>query len=125
MKIAQVAPLVEIVPPITSGGIELVVGLLIDELVTRGHEVTLFASGDSIVTAKLEDEPAYLAFLGRISPEKGPHLAIEIAKATGIPLKMAGKIDPVDVEYFDGCEAVYQQILAEKFAQNGQFARAG
>jgi glycosyltransferase involved in cell wall biosynthesis len=216
MKIAQVAPLWERVPPPAYGGIELVVGLLTDELVARGHEVTLFASGDSLTSAKLEsvhpqalrldasikecniyemlqlanvyeragefdlihshmgcvalpysrltqtptvhtlhgiftpdnekmfkhakaqpyvsisnaqresrlglnhvatvynsidvsahhyfpvaDEPAYMAFLGRISPEKGPHLAIEIAKATGIPLKMAGKVDPVDVEYYE------------------------
>lgn len=216
MKIAQVAPLWERVPPPGYGGIELVVGLLTDELVMRGHEVTLFASGDSITAAKLEsvhpqalrldasikecgiyemlqlarvyeragdfdiihshtgcaalpysrltktptvhtlhgiftpdnekmfvhakaqpyisisnsqrearlglnhvatvynsidvsshhffpvaDEPAYLAFLGRMSVEKGPHHAIAIAKATGIPLKMAGKVDPVDVEYFD------------------------
>ncbi len=216
MKIAQIAPLWERVPPPAYGGIELVVGLLTDELVARGHEVTLFASGDSITAAKLvsvnpqairldpniqecgiyemlqlaqvyeragefdlihshmgcaalpygkltqtptvhtlhgiftpdnekmfihakaqpyvsisnaqredrlglnyvatvynsidmsmhhffptADEPAYLAFLGRMSVEKGPHHAIEIAKATGIPLKMAGKIDPVDVEYFD------------------------
>lgn len=216
MKIAQIAPLWERVPPPAYGGIELVVGLLTDELVARGHEVTLFASGDSITSAKLEsvhpqalrldasikecgiyemlqlaqvyeragefdlihshmgcaalpygkltktptvhtlhgiftpdnekmfayakaqpyvsisnaqreerlglnhvatvynsidvssyhffptaDEPTYLAFLGRISPEKGPHHAIEIAKATGIPLKMAGKVDPVDVEYFE------------------------
>jgi glycosyltransferase involved in cell wall biosynthesis len=215
MRIAQIAPLWERVPPPTYGGIELVVGLLTDELVKRGHDVTLFASGDSITLAKLEsvhpqalrldphvkecsiyemlqlatvygraadfdlihshmgcaalpyamlsktptvhtlhgiftrdnekmfthaknqpyvsishsqrearlglncvstvynsidvnshkffpvpDEQQYLAFLGRISPEKGPHLAIEIAKATGIPLKMAGKVDPVDVEYF-------------------------
>lgn len=102
----------------------LVVSLLTDELVRRGHEVTLFASGDSISLAKLEsihsralrldpavkehplyemlqlyrvyeqatvyngidltthkfyiqpDNPPYLAFLGRISPEKGTHLAI-------------------------------------------------
>jgi glycosyltransferase involved in cell wall biosynthesis len=216
MKIAQIAPLWERVPPPAYGGIELVVGLLTDELVARGHEVTLFASGDSITSAKLEsihpqalrldptikecgiyemlqlaqvyeragefdlihshmgcaalpyskltktptvhtlhgiftpdnekmfvharsqpyvsisnaqreerlglnhvatvynsidvnshhffpvaDEPAYLAFLGRMSPEKGPHLAIEIAKATGITLKMAGKVDPVDIEYFE------------------------
>ena len=216
MRIAQIAPLWERVPPATYGGIELVVGLLTDELVKRGHDVTLFASGDSITLAKLEsvhpqalrldpqvkecqiyemlqlvtvyeraaefdlihshmgcaalpyamlsktptihtlhgiftpdnekmfgyakhqpyvsishsqrsarlglncvstvyngidvssheffptpDAPAYLAFLGRISPEKGTHHAITIAKATGIPLKMAGKIDPVDVEYFD------------------------
>jgi glycosyltransferase involved in cell wall biosynthesis len=48
MRIAQIAPLWERVPPPAYGGIELVVGLLSDELVRRGHEVTLFASGDSI-----------------------------------------------------------------------------
>ncbi len=216
MRIAQIAPLWERVPPPAYGGIELIVGLLTDELVRRGHEVTLFASGDSISLAKLEsvhhqalrldpqiteyniyemlqlatvydraaqfdlihahmgcaalpyamlsktptvhtlhgiftpdnekmfsyaknqpyvsishsqreprlglncvgtvynsidvdshkffpipDEPAYLAFLGRMSPEKGPHNAIAIAKATGIPLKMAGKIDPIDRAFFD------------------------
>ncbi len=217
MRIAQIAPLWERVPPPAYGGIELVVGLLTDELVRRGHEVTLFASGDSITLANLAsvhpqalrldpqvkecgiyeqlqlaqvyaraaefdlihshmgcaalpyammnkktptvhtlhgtfssdnekmftyakeqpyvsishsqreprlelncvatvynsidveshkffpepDAPAYLAFLGRISPEKGPHHAIEIARATGIPLKMAGKVDPFDVEYFE------------------------
>ncbi len=216
MKIAQIAPLWERVPPPAYGGIELVVGLLTDALVARGHDVTLFASGDSITTAKLASvhpqalrldasikepgiydllqlsqvydragefdlihshmgcaalpygnltqtptvntlhgiftpdnekmfvrakaqsyvsisnaqreprlglnyvatvynsidvdlhhffpiasEPAYLAFLGRMSAEKGPHHAIEIAKATGMTLKMAGKIDPADVEYFD------------------------
>ncbi|MDJ0693021.1 glycosyltransferase family 4 protein [Mastigocoleus sp. MO_188.B34] len=215
MRIAQVAPLWERVPPPAYGGVELVVGLLCDELVRRGHEVTLFASGDSITLANLDSvyprsfrsdklvkdynvyevlqlsrlyqqadkfdiihshvgypaisyadlvktptvhtlhgiftpdtekvyiegrsqpyvsisnaqreprlglnyaatvyngididshrfypepqDPPYLAFLGRISPEKGTHLAIEIAKAAGIPLKMAGKVDVVDVEYF-------------------------
>jgi glycosyltransferase involved in cell wall biosynthesis len=53
MRIAQVCPLVERVPPPGYGGIELVVSLLTDELVTRGHDVTLFASGDSITKAKL------------------------------------------------------------------------
>jgi glycosyltransferase involved in cell wall biosynthesis len=216
MRIAQVAPLWERVPPPAYGGIELVVGLLTDELVRRGHEVTLFASGDSISLAKLESvhpqalrldstvkeygiyemlqlsrvyeraddfdiihshmgcaalpyanfvktptvhtlhgvftpdneklyrhashqpyvsisnaqreprlnlncvatvyngidltnyefhpepqDPPYLAFLGRISPEKGPHLAIEIAKRSGWRLKMAGKVDVVDVDYFE------------------------
>ncbi len=216
MRIAQVAPLWERVPPIGYGGIELVVGLLTDELVRRGHEVTLFASGDSESLAKLEsvyprpirtdstvkdynayltlqlpeiyrranefdiinshvDYPAlpyasfvktptvhtlhgqftsenkllfsqckkqnyvsiynsqreplpdmnyvgtvsngidvnnykfhpqpneepYLAFLGRVSPEKGPHLAIEIAKRTGWKLKMACKVDAVDREFFE------------------------
>ncbi|WP_414543751.1 glycosyltransferase family 4 protein [Nostoc sp. CCY0012] len=216
MRIAQIAPLWERVPPPAYGGIELVVGLLTDELVRRGHEVTLFASGDSISLAKLVSvhpralrldstvkdcsiyemlnlasayeradkfdiihahtglgalsyahlvktptvhtlhgiftpdnekmfkfakdqpyvsishtqreprlglnyiatvyngidvssyefhaqpkDPPYLAFLGRISPEKGAHLAIEIAKKAGWRLKMAGKVDVVDVEYFE------------------------
>ena len=216
MRIAQVAPLWERVPPPAYGGTELVVGLLTDELVRRGHEVTLFASGDSISLAKLESvhpqalrldktvkeypiyemlqlsrvyerasefdiihshvgcsalpyvnlvktptvhtlhgvftpdneklfvharqqpyvsisdaqreprlklncvatvyngidldtyefnphpsDPPYLAFLGRLSPEKGPHLAIEIAKRSGWRLKMAGKVDVVDRDYFE------------------------
>lgn len=216
MRIAQIAPLWERVPPPGYGGVELVVGLLTDELVRRGHEVTLFASGDSITLARLEsvyprafrlepsiseysayetlqisrvykqaanfdvihshvgysslfhasfvetptvhtlhgafnsdskkvfaeaseqpyvsiseaqreplkelnyaatvyngidteshrfyaqpDSTPYLAFLGRISPEKGTHIAIEIAKKSGVPLKMAGKVDRVDVEYFE------------------------
>ncbi|MDX2214125.1 MAG: glycosyltransferase family 4 protein [Oculatellaceae cyanobacterium bins.114] len=216
MRIAQVSPLWERVPPPAYGGTELVVSLLTDELVRRGHDVTLFASGDSITLANLESaypralrldstvkEPAiyemlqlsevyeradefdiihshmgcaalpytrlvktptvhtmhgiftpdnekmflharnqpyvsisdsqrepklglnyvatvyngidvdsyqfhetpqespYLAFLGRISPEKGAHLAIEIAKRTGFQLKMAGKIDAVDVDYYE------------------------
>ena len=217
MKIAQIAPLCERVPPPAYGGTEIVVSLLTDELVRRGHEVTLFASGDSQTLAHLEpscpqalrlleaspaeiavyqslqldrvfaqaaefdlihshigevvfpyanlvktptlhtvhgiipphieplwlnarhqnfisisnsqrrndlhlnyvdtvyngidtsrypfysqpDNPPYLAFLGRMSPEKGPHLAIEIAKRTGWHLKMAGKIDPVDRQFFE------------------------
>ncbi len=217
MRIAQIAPLWEPVPPSTYGGTELVVSLLTDELVRRGHEVTLFATGDSQTLAKLEpccpqalrtltltreeaemyhtlqlnkvfrnaskfdlihshvalgafayadlvqtptvhtihgivlpqieplwrdacqqnfisishsqrrndlglnyvatvyngidpyifpfyaqpDNPPYLAFLGRISPEKGPHLAIEIAQRTGLPLKMAGKVDAEDIVFFE------------------------
>lgn len=216
MRIAQVSPLVERVPPPAYGGIEQIVSLLTDELVRRGHEVTLFASGDSITSAQLEsvhpralrldssvkeygiydmlqlsqvyerasefdiihshmgcatlpyaqlvktptvhtlhgiftpdneklftharrqpyvsisnaqreprlnlncvatvyngidlsqytfraqpENPPYLAFLGRLSPEKGPHIAIEIAKRSGWYLKMAGKVDAVDVDYFE------------------------
>ena len=246
MRIAQIAPLWERVPPPAYGGIELVVGLLTDELVARGHEVTLFASGDSIVSSKLEsvhpqalrldpnikeygiyemlqlaqvyeragefdlihshigcgalpyckltktptvhtlhgvftpdnekmfahakaqpyvsisnaqrehrlglnhvatvynsidvsthhffpeaDRQPYLAFLGRMSPEKGPHHAIEIAKATGIPLKMAGKIDPVDIEYFESkikphIDGVQIQFLgeADHYMKNDLMGRA-
>lgn len=216
MRIAQVAPLAERVPPPGYGGIELVVSHLTDELVRRGHDVTLFASGDSQTLAKLESvvpralrldptvkepgvydmlqlnrvyeladefdivhfhngysalplaqlmktnvvhtlhgnftadsyklyqkygkqgyisisnaqreggpdihyvstvyngidieaypffpkpqDPPYLAFLGRISPEKGIQNAIAIAKQTGWHLKIAGKVDPVDVKFYE------------------------
>jgi glycosyltransferase involved in cell wall biosynthesis len=53
LRIAQVAPLAEAVPPHLYGGTERVVSLLTEELVRRGHEVTLFASGDSQTSAKL------------------------------------------------------------------------
>ncbi len=214
MRIAQVAPLAESVPPKLYGGTERVVSWLTEELVEQGHEVTLFASGDSETSAELvravpqglrlggiRDHTAsllvmleevqqrapsfdvihfhidllqfpafrncpaqclttlhgrldlpdfhpvyraftemplvsisksqrlplpdanwqaniqhglppgqapfeaakrdYLAFLGRIAPEKRPDRAIEIAKRTGIPLKIAAKVDPADQDYFD------------------------
>ncbi|HVS79482.1 MAG TPA: glycosyltransferase family 4 protein [Candidatus Paceibacterota bacterium] len=53
MKIAQIAPIIERVPPKKYGGTERVVHALTEELVRRGHEVTLFASGDSETTAEL------------------------------------------------------------------------
>jgi len=53
MRIAQVAPLFERVPPVAYGGTERVVAYLTDALVELGHEVTLFASGDSITRARL------------------------------------------------------------------------
>jgi glycosyltransferase involved in cell wall biosynthesis len=53
MRIAQVAPTYERVPPRTYGGTELIVGLVTDELVARGHDVTLFATGDSRTSARL------------------------------------------------------------------------
>src|SRR6201996_7300182 len=53
MKIAQIAPLVESVPPALYGGTERVVSWLTEELVAQGHDVTLFASGDSRTAAKL------------------------------------------------------------------------
>ncbi len=53
MKIAQVAPLWESVPPVLYGGTERVVSFITEELVRQGHEVTLFASGDSITSARL------------------------------------------------------------------------
>jgi glycosyltransferase involved in cell wall biosynthesis len=218
MRIAQIAPLWEAVPPVGYGGTERVVSYLTEELVRRGHDVTLFASGDSRTTAKLVpvvpeglrlsgvtadaataehmrllgrafasaasfdvihchvdylafpfshlvrtatvhtihgrlDLPhlqntyrdlgrvplvsishaqraplapfrptwvatihhgiplrdwthstthgRYLAFLGRISPEKGPDVAIDVALRTGLPLAIAAKVDAADREYFE------------------------
>jgi len=214
MRIAQIAPLTESVPPRLYGGTERVVSFLTEELVAMGHDVTLFASGDSRTRADLvagwpcalrfdptirdanaphmlmmeqvrrraaefdvlhfhvdywsfslfgrqstpfmttlhgrldlpelaplfdyfpnvplisisdaqrlplpeanfietvyhglpEDlltprriAPRYLAFLGRICPEKRPDIAIRIARRVGVPLKMAAKIDRVDEDYF-------------------------
>ncbi|OSI23832.1 glycosyltransferase family 4 protein [Bradyrhizobium canariense] len=215
MRIAQIAPLFESVPPRLYGGTERVVHYLTEELVKQGHRVTLFASADSITSAELvsctpralrldadvrdsiphqmlqldkvreradefdvlhfhtdylhfplfraeagrtlttlhgrqdlpdhlpfyahfakmplvsisnaqrapltranfvatvyhglpldlhkptfEPHGRYLAFLGRISPEKGPERAIAIARAAGIPLKMAAKVDKTDEAYF-------------------------
>jgi len=215
LRIAQVAPLYESVPPRLYGGTERVVSYLTEELVRAGHEVTLFASGDSVTSAKLisvwdralrldernpephalhmvmlealwdhaaafdvihfhtegmhlplarrcrtpslttlhgrldlvgydtlyreySDHPLvsisdaqrrplqvsnwmatvhhglplgllqpvvdapreYLAFLGRICPEKRPDRAIEIARRTGTPLKIAAKVSRADREYF-------------------------
>jgi glycosyltransferase involved in cell wall biosynthesis len=215
MRIAQVAPLFESVPPQLYGGTERVVSYLTEELVKQGHQVTLFASGESITSAelvpcsphalrldpsvrdpiphhmvmldrvreraddfdilhfhldylhfplfrskldrtvttlhgrqdladhlpfyrrfedmplvsisnaqqtplpganfvgtvhhglplklyepKLEPSGRYLAFLGRISPEKRPDRAIAIARAAGLPLKIAAKIDRLDEAYF-------------------------
>jgi glycosyltransferase involved in cell wall biosynthesis len=235
MKIAQVAPLWERVPPPSYGGIELVVSLLTDELVRRGHDVTLFASGDSQTLAKLEavypralrldpnikeyavyemlelsqvyqlasefdiihshvgitalplaslvstptvhtlhgrftpdnknvyihhqqqpyvsisnaqrqidlnyvgtvynginlenypfiakpQEPPYLAFLGRFSPEKGPQHAIAIAKRTGWHLKMAGKVDRVDTEFFE--QEIAPQIDGQQIQYLGEINHA-
>jgi glycosyltransferase involved in cell wall biosynthesis len=214
MRIAQVAPLWESVPPQLYGGTERVVAFLTDELVRLGHDVTLFASGDSRTAAKLmpafptalrlgscgdslaphvllveqaarrsenfdvihfhlsqlhlpvarrlpvahvttlhgrldlpelvplyqefgdipvvsisdaqrkplphagwvgtvhhglpldllefHPEPGeYLAFVGRISPEKRVDRAIAIATACGFPLRIAAKVDPADRDYFE------------------------
>lgn len=53
MKIAQIAPIIERVPPVKYGGIERVAHALVEGLMKRGHKVTLFASGDSLTSAKL------------------------------------------------------------------------
>jgi len=54
MHIAQVAPLTEAIPPKLYGGTERVISWLTEELIALGHEVTLYASGDSVTSARLE-----------------------------------------------------------------------
>lgn len=218
MRIAQIAPLYESVPARGHGGTERVVHHLTEELVRQGHDVTLYATGDSETSARLvpgcvkglrslawdvdplpmhlclveqvlseaeqfdllhfhldlfhlpilrrqpvthlttlhhglerpgvqtllqqagprlplvavseaqaESAPdlhlegvvspgipsgempyranpgSYLLFLGRLSPEKGACRAIEIARRAGLPLKIAGKYDPLHPEYFEAC----------------------
>jgi glycosyltransferase involved in cell wall biosynthesis len=73
MRIAQVAPLAESIPPKLYGGTERVVAWLIDELVELGHEVTLFASGDSKTRAELEPVWPRALRLGR--PRSDPMAA--------------------------------------------------
>ncbi|MEH2511977.1 glycosyltransferase involved in cell wall biosynthesis [Nitrobacteraceae bacterium AZCC 1564] len=215
MRIAQISPLTEAVPPKLYGGTERVISWLTEELVSLGHDVTLFASGDSLTSARLapmwpralrldgsvrdpnalhmmmieqvcrraeefdilhfhldyypfslmarqripyittlhgrldlpehqpmfdtfpsiplvsisnsqrrpvhkanwidtvyhgmpkgllapkSKTPSYLAFLGRISPEKRVDRAIHIAERCGLTLKIAAKVDPADIDYFN------------------------
>lgn len=70
MRIAQVAPLWERVPPPAYGGTELVVNLLTNELVRRGHDVTLFATGDSVTLAKLDPGCSEPLRLTGVSPQE-------------------------------------------------------
>lgn len=228
MRIAQLAPLAESVPPKQYGGTERIVSYLTEELVRQGHEVTLFASGDSQTNARLRpmsneglrkangvsnpqapftlmlekafssanqfdlihshldfltfplvrrcgtpvlttlhgrldlpelkpifaefldcplisisdaqrkplawanwqqtihhglpehlytfhpDSQPYLVYVGRLTPEKRPDHAIEIAKRVGMPLKIAAKVDPVDRDYF---RTVIQPLLTDSLVE--------
>jgi glycosyltransferase involved in cell wall biosynthesis len=229
MRIAIIAPLDIRVPPVAYGGTELVVSLLTEALVNRGHDVTLFASGDSVTGARLHaviphflrgtnrskallnllntvsclsqadrfdiihnhtgegmatasliktpmlttlhghlDEdwrlafsryrgwyntisqsaqallPAHegfagvvynaidvqsypfnaghrephLLFLSRMSPEKGPHLAIEVARRLGCKLVLAGNVDAVDEEFFKA--VVFPQVDGDQIQYVGE-----
>ena len=77
MRIAQVAPLTEAIPPKLYGGTERVVHWLTEELVALGHEVTLFASGDSCTSAKLEPFwPRALRLDGSVRDPNALHMAM-------------------------------------------------
>src|ERR1700744_6300308 len=77
MRIAQIAPLHEAVPPKLYGGTERVVSYLTEALVEQGHDVTLFASGDSITNARLEAAwPKALRLEPSIRDAIAPHMLL-------------------------------------------------
>ncbi|HEX9444690.1 MAG TPA: glycosyltransferase family 4 protein, partial [Candidatus Binatia bacterium] len=91
MRIAQVAPLYERVPPKFYGGTERVVSCLTEELVRKGHEVTLFASGDSITAARLV---AVCEQGLRLNPDYGDHVLYHVLMLERLA-KYAGHFDVV------------------------------
>lgn len=93
LKIAQIAPLYESVPPKLYGGTERVVSFLTEELVRQGHDVTLFASGDSVTTAKLI--PACKEAL-RLNPSCEDQLVHHI----GMLQAVLDKSDQFDIVHF-------------------------
>jgi glycosyltransferase involved in cell wall biosynthesis len=109
MRIAQIAPLWERVPPPAYGGIELIVGLLTDALVARGHEVTLFASGDSIVAAKLESVHPQALRLDASIKEYGIYEMLQLAQV----YERAGEFDLIHSHI--GCGALpYRGLLKHR-----------
>src|SRR5690242_15709324 len=80
MKIAQIAPLFESVPPRLYGGTERIVSYLTEELIKQGHEVTLFASGDSITSAELVPCSSRALRLDRDVKDAIPHAMLMLDK---------------------------------------------
>src|SRR6059058_932722 len=78
MRIAQIAPLTEAIPPKLYGGTERVVSWLTEELVSLGHDVTLFASGDSVTKARLVPIVPRAIRLTRPRPEPFPAYAAQL-----------------------------------------------
>jgi glycosyltransferase involved in cell wall biosynthesis len=93
MRIAQVAPLAESVPPKLYGGTERVIAWLVDELVDLGHEVTLFASGDSATRARLVPACPRALRLGR--PRADP-----AATQTALLESVSRRLGEFDVVHF-------------------------
>jgi glycosyltransferase involved in cell wall biosynthesis len=80
MKIAQIAPLIESVPPRFYGGTERIVSYLTEELARIGHDVTLFASGDSITSAELVPCCTHALRLDSTAGDIIPHFMLMIDK---------------------------------------------
>src|SRR5262249_40247727 len=93
LRIAQVSPLYESVPPSLYGGTERIVSYLTEELVAQGHEVTLFASGDSLTSARLV--PCSQGAL-RLNPQIGDALPYHVLMLEEI----LRRIDEFDIVHF-------------------------
>jgi len=91
MRIAQVAPLYESVPPKYYGGTERVVSYLTEELVRQGHEVTLFASGDSVTSARLVAGCRRSLRLDKHCTDQIPHHVLMLERV----LQRAGDFDVI------------------------------
>ena len=90
MRIAQVAPLIESVPPALYGGTERVVSNLTEELVRQGHQVTLFASGDSETSARLVASTPRALRLDEDVVDPFAHMVVELEQ-------VAAQADQFDV----------------------------
>ncbi len=94
MKIAQIAPLIESVPPRFYGGTERVVSYLTEELVRLGHDVTLFASGDSVTSARLVSCTTTLKIAAKVDRTDEVYFREQIAPLLKGPgVQFIGEID--------------------------------
>jgi glycosyltransferase involved in cell wall biosynthesis len=93
MKIAQIAPLAESVPPKTYGGTERIVSYLTEELLRQGHEVTLFASGDSVTRAELHATVPRALRLDTSVRDPWPYMALQLEQ-------VRARADEFDVLHF-------------------------
>ena len=69
------------------------------------------------------DAGRYLLFLGRISPEKCPDIAIRVARRAGVPLRIAAKVDPVDRDYFETRHPPAARRSADRAGRRGRGGR--
>src|SRR5437899_3231577 len=96
MRIAIIAPPFIPVPPERYGGTELFIAELACGLKQRGVDVVVYANGASTI----DTEKRWL-YREAQWPLQGAHLAVEVARRTGIPLKIAGEVQPIFQDYFD------------------------
>jgi glycosyltransferase involved in cell wall biosynthesis len=111
MRIAQVAPLTEAVPPKLYGGTERVVHWLTEELVAQGHDVTLFASGDSQTSGKLDAGwPKALRLDGSVRDPNALHMEMleRVRQKCDISITIRSRYSPANPHHFSRrCTAVW------------------